>query len=162
MRPVTPSQTIGPFWHMLSDPMAADLTRFGATGPRLQLTGRVIDGDGAPISDACIEIWQATPLASAAFPGWGRCATNAFGAFDFVTITPGADAPYLGVAVFARGLVKPLWTRVYFADAGDALLSGLTAARRATLLAHREPGAPDGWCWDIRLQGDGETVFLDF
>jgi protocatechuate 3,4-dioxygenase alpha subunit len=162
MRPVTASQTIGPFWHMLADPLSGDLTRLGATGARLQLTGRVIDGDGAPISDACIELWQATPLASPVFLGWGRCATNIQGAFRFVTLTPDAEAPYLAVAIFARGLVKPLWTRVYLADTGDALLSALPADRRATLIAQAEDGAPDGWRWDIRLQGDGETVFLDF
>jgi protocatechuate 3,4-dioxygenase alpha subunit len=161
MRPVTPSQTIGPFWHMLADPMATDLTRFGAPGPRLQLTGRVIDGDDAAISDACVEIWQATPAASPVFSGWGRCATNALGAFRFVTLAPSAAAPYLSVAVFARGLVRPLWTRVYFADTGDALLAALPAARRATLVAQAETGEPARWRWDIRLQGDGETVFLE-
>jgi protocatechuate 3,4-dioxygenase alpha subunit len=142
--------------------MAADLTRFGATGPRLQLTGRVFDGDGAPITDACIELWQATPAASPAFLGWGRCATNVQGAFRFLTLTPDAEAPYFAIAIFARGLVKPLWTRVYFADPGDPWLAALPAERRATLVAQPEPGAPDSWRWDIRLQGDGETVFLDF
>jgi protocatechuate 3,4-dioxygenase alpha subunit len=162
MRPVTPSQTIGPFWHMLADPLATDLTRFGAVGPRLQLTGRVIDGDDGAISDACVELWQATPSTSPAFPGWGRCATNALGAFRFVTLEPDPAAPYFGVTIFARGLVKPLWTRVYLADIGDALLSGLPAERRQTLIAQSEPGDPVGWRWDIRLQGDGETVFLEF
>ncbi|HEX2692363.1 MAG TPA: protocatechuate 3,4-dioxygenase subunit alpha [Kofleriaceae bacterium] len=158
MRPVTPSQTIGPFWHSLADAALADLTRCGATGSRLALTGRVLDGSGAPVDDACIEIWQATPLASPEFPGWGRCATDAQGGFRFVTLAPDASAPYLAVAILARGLVKPLWTRVYFADAGDPLLARLPPARRATLLA--QPQA-DGWHWFIRLQGDGETVFLD-
>jgi protocatechuate 3,4-dioxygenase alpha subunit len=162
MRPVTPSQTIGPFWHMLADPLATDLTLLGATGPRLQLTGRVIDGDDAAINDACVEIWQATPLASPVFSGWGRCATNAQGAFRFVTLAPDAAAPYLAVAVLARGLMKPLWTRVYFADTGDPLLAALPAARRATLLAQAAAGEPAAWRWDIRLQGDRETVFLEF
>jgi len=155
----TASQTIGPFWHMLADPAAGELTRFGATGARLQLTGRVFDGDGAPVSDACIEIWQATPAASPVFPGWGRCATNVHGAFHFVTLVPDAAAPCLAVCVFARGLVKPLWTRVYFEDYGDPLLASLPAPRRATLLARPDEA---GWRWDIRFQGDGETVFLDF
>jgi protocatechuate 3,4-dioxygenase alpha subunit len=159
MRAVTGSQTIGPFWHMLADPAAADLTRFGAAGARLVLAGRVIDGDGAPVSDACVEIWQATPLASPVFPGWGRCATEPDGGFRFVTLAPDAGAPYLAVAVLARGLVKPLWTRVYFADPGDPLLAALPGARRATLLARSDEA---GWRWDIRLQGDGETVFLEF
>jgi protocatechuate 3,4-dioxygenase alpha subunit len=161
LRAVTGSQTIGPFWHMLSDPADADLTRLGATGPRLVLAGRVFDGDGAPVNDACVEIWQATPLASPVFPGWGRCATATDGGFRFVTLAPDAAAPCLAVAVFARGLVKPLWTRVYFAEPGDPPLAALPAARRATLLARPDPGEPAAWRWDIRLQGDGETVFLE-
>ena len=156
--PVTSSQTIGPFWHMLADPEHADLARLGAEGARLELTGVVCDGDGTPMSDACIEIWQATPVASPRFTGWGRCATDPHGAYRFVTLAPDAAAPYVAVAIFARGLLKPLWTRVYFADTGDALLAGLPAARRQTLLA-QPAGAT--WRWDIRLQGEGETVFLD-
>jgi protocatechuate 3,4-dioxygenase, alpha subunit len=158
MRPVTASQTIGPFWHALAEPALADLTRGGAPGPRLALTGRVLDGDGTPVTDACVEIWQATPAASPVFSGWGRCATDARGEFAFTTLAPDPGAPYLAVAILARGLVKPLWTRVYFADPADPMLASLPPARRATLLAHPD-GA--GWRWDVRLQGDGETVFLD-
>ena len=155
---VTSSQTIGPFWHLLGDTGDADLTRFGASGTRFELTGRVLDGDGAVVTDACIEIWQASPAASPTFPGWGRCGTDASGGFRFVTIAPEFDTPYFSVAVFARGLLRPLWTRVYPFDVGDALLMSLPPARRATLLARFEPPV---WRWDIRLQGDGETVFLD-
>jgi len=158
MHPVTASQTIGPFWHHLGDPALGDLTRFVATGARLELNGCVFDGSGAPVDDACIEIWQATPLASPVFPGWGRCATGAGGKFGFVTLAPNPNAPYLAVAIFARGLVKALWTRVYFTDTGDPLLAALPAARRQTLLARAEEGR---WRWDVRLQGDGETVFLE-
>jgi len=161
MRPVTASQTIGPFWHLLADPALADLTRFTAAGPRIALTGRVVDGDGAVISDACVEIWQATPLASPAFPGWGRCATAADGSFRFVTLAPSPTAACLAVAVLARGLVKPLWTRVYLGDPGaDPLLDAVPAARRATLIATEVE--PAEWRWEVRLQGDGETVFLVF
>jgi len=159
MRPVTASQTIGPFWHLLGERGDADLTRLGATGPRIELAGRVLDGDGAAVGDACIEIWQATPAASPSFAGWGRCATDPSGEFRFVTLAPDPAAPYLAVAVFARGLLKPLSTRVYLAAIADPLLDALPPARRATLLARPEP---PGWRWDIRLQGDGETVFLDF
>jgi protocatechuate 3,4-dioxygenase alpha subunit len=161
----TGSQTIGPFWHMLSDPTHADLTRFGAAGSAIALTGRVVDGDGAVVSDGCVEIWQATPAASPVFPGWGRCATDGDGQFRFVTLAPDASAPYLAVAVFARGLVRPLWSRVYFAEAADPVLGGLPAARRATLLARPEASGSAGparWRWDVRLQGDGETVFFEF
>ena len=158
MRPVTASQTIGPFWHLLADPAHADLTRLGASGTAIALTGTVTDGDGALVSDACIEIWQATPERSAVFPGWGRCATDASGGYRFTTLAPDPAAPCLSVMIFARGLVKPLWTRVYFADTGDALLASLPDARRATLLARAEA---ETWRWDIRLQGGDETVFLD-
>jgi protocatechuate 3,4-dioxygenase alpha subunit len=158
MPPVTASQTIGPFWHILSESGNDDLTRFGAAGPQIELTGRVIDGDGSPVADACVEIWQATPPASPDFVGWGRCATDPHGTFRFLTLAPDPAAPVLSVAVFARGLLKPLWTRVYLADIADPLLSALPPARRATLLARHEPPV---WRWDIRLQGDGETVFLD-
>jgi protocatechuate 3,4-dioxygenase, alpha subunit len=161
MPPVTASQTIGPFWHLLGETGNDDLTRFGATGPRIELVGRVLDGDGAPVTDACIEIWQATPPASPDFIGWGRSATDPHGAFRFVTLAPDPAAPVLSVAVFARGLLKPLWTRVYLGeidDPRDPLLAALAPERRATLLARLADGR---WHWDIRLQGDGETVFLD-
>ena len=162
MPPVTASQTIGPFWHLLGESGDDDLTRFGATGPRIELTGRVIDGDGAPVTDACVEIWQATPPASPDFIGWGRCGTDPHGHFRFITLAPDPAAPVLAVAVFARGLLKPLWTRVYLGEPAakidDPLLAALTPERRATLIARLEDGR---WRWDIRLQGDGETVFLD-
>jgi protocatechuate 3,4-dioxygenase alpha subunit len=163
-RTPTASQTVGPFWHMLDDPTTSDLTRFGATGARLLLSGRVIDGNNEPVNDACVEIWQATPAASPEFPGWGRCATNAHGAFRFATLEPDATEPCAAVCVFARGLSRPLWTRVYFVDVAgvtsysDPLLAQLSPARRSTLLARRDES---GWRWDIRLQGDNETVFLE-
>jgi protocatechuate 3,4-dioxygenase alpha subunit len=159
MRPPTPSQTIGPFWHLLGDTGLADLTRLGAAGPRIELAGQVFDGDGAPITDACIEIWQATPAASPGFTGWGRCATDATGGYRFVTLAPDPAAPCLAVMVLARGLLKPLWTRVYLGDVADPLLAALPSERRATLVARPEHA---GWRWDIRLQGERETVFLAF
>jgi protocatechuate 3,4-dioxygenase alpha subunit len=125
-------------------------------GARLSLAGHVLDGDGAPVTDACVEIWQATP-AVPGFAGWGRCATDTRGAYRFVTLAPDAAAPCLAVAIFARGLLQPLWTRVYFAEVADPLLGSLSPARRATLLAG---GGGADWRWDIRLQGAGETVFL--
>jgi protocatechuate 3,4-dioxygenase alpha subunit len=138
----TASQTIGPFWHGLADPALADLLRHGAAGDRIELVGRVTDGDGAAVADACIELWQPGV-------GWGRCATGADGGFAFTTIA----APVIAVMVLARGLLKPLWTRVYFADPGDEF----PADRRHTLVARREGAA---WRWNIRLQGPDETVFL--
>lgn len=162
---LTPSQTIGPFWHALCEPALADLTRLGAPGPRLELEGAVLDGAGAPVVDACLELWQPQPAASAQFPGWGRCATDASGRFRFVTLA----TPAISVIAMARGLLKPLWTRVFFLDeaaaAGsldpqlEAWLATVPAERRATLLATRIGEAR--WRWDVRLQGEGETVFLE-
>jgi protocatechuate 3,4-dioxygenase alpha subunit len=170
MPAATASQTIGPYWHLLEDPAWADLTRFGAAGERVVVTGRVTDGDGAPVGDACVEIWQADPPADATFPGFGRAATDASGHFRFVTLKPGpvpgrgnaVQAPHLAIAIFARGLPRHLVTRLYFAgeplNQTDPLLGAIEPRRRGTLLAAPEAGA---WRLDIRLQGDRETVFLD-
>jgi protocatechuate 3,4-dioxygenase alpha subunit len=168
----TASQTIGPYWHILEDKSWADLTRFGATGEKIVLTGRVLDGDGKPCSDACVEIWQADPPASDTFPGFGRANTDADGAFRLVTLKPGPvpgrgnaqQAPHIAICLLSRGLMKGLVTRAYFQgealnDTDPLLVSIEEPARRATLIA-----APEGatvWRLDIRLQGEGETVFLD-
>jgi len=142
----TASQTIGPFWHGLADPALADLTRFGAAGTRATLAGIVRDGDGAPVTDACIELWLPGV-------GWARAATGADGGYAFTIV----EAPAIAVAVFARGLVAALHTRVYLDDTNDALLASLPPERRGTLVARRDG---DTWRWDIALQGANETVFL--
>jgi protocatechuate 3,4-dioxygenase alpha subunit len=167
----TSSQTIGPYWHLLEENDWADLTRFGADGERVTLTGVVTDGDGAPVADACVELWQADPPASDKFTGFGRCATDAEGRFRFVTLKPGPvpgrgnalQAPHVALTILARGLLKGLVTRTYFAgdarNEADPLLSAIAdPKRRATLLAKPEGPA---WRMDIRLQGDSETVFLE-
>jgi protocatechuate 3,4-dioxygenase alpha subunit len=172
MANATASQTIGPYWHLLDDPDWADLTRFGAAGETIRLTGTLYDGDGLPVSDACVELWQASPPASDSFPGFGRCATDTQGNFRFITLKPGPlpgrgnalQAPHVAIAIFARGLLKQLVTRAYFADEAlnesDPLLAMIDdRARRATLIA--EPVDAATWRLDIRLQGDGETVFLE-
>ncbi|HUZ62111.1 MAG TPA: protocatechuate 3,4-dioxygenase subunit alpha [Acetobacteraceae bacterium] len=172
MANATASQTIGPFWHLLVDPAWADLTRFGASGEKIVLHGRLTDGDDAPITDACVEIWQASPPANDLFQGFGRCASDADGQFRFITLKPAAvpgrgnslQAPHIAVTLFARGILTGLRTRVYFAgetlNDTDPLLAAIEdPARRATLVA-----VPDGsgvWHIDIRLQGAGETVFLE-
>lgn len=167
----TPSQTIGPFWHGLADPAMADLTRFGAPGERIVLAGTVTDGDGAPVADACVELWQASPPVSEDFTGFGRAATDAQGGYRFTTLRPAAlpgrgnltQAPHLALTVFARGLLAQVVTRAYFAGEPlndvDPVLNAVPAERRGTLIA----GADGPACWrlDIRLQGDAETVFLD-
>ncbi|HEX5327405.1 MAG TPA: protocatechuate 3,4-dioxygenase subunit alpha [Acetobacteraceae bacterium] len=168
----TASQTIGPFWHLLEDPNWADLTRFGAEGDRIVLTGVLTDGDGSPFPEACIEIWQSDPPASDRFPGFGRCATDRDGRFRFTTLKPGPvpgrgntqQAPHIAVSVLARGLMRGLVTRAYFQsealNAADPLLNSIEdPVRRATLIAR-----PDGagtWRLNICLQGTSETVFLD-
>jgi len=169
---VTPSQTIGPFWHLLADPAWSDLTRFGADGERISLAGRLLDGAAAPVADGCVELWQADPPASETFPGFGRSATDADGRFHFKTIRPGrlpgrgnmAQAPHLALGIFARGLLRRLVTRVYFdgetTNDSDPLLASLDdPARRATMIARADAGGT--WHIDIRLQGEAETVFLD-
>lgn len=186
----TPSQTVGPFFHLgLDRPEWGDLTRDNPAGERIAIEGRVLDGDGAPVPDAMIELWQANaagrynhpedrqeekPL-DLNFRGFGRVATDAQGRFRVVTIKPGPvpgrgnalQAPHITLAVFARGMLIHLFTRIYFADdprnAGDPLLSSIEdAAVRDTLLARRAgAGNPPVWHFDIVLQGANETAFLD-
>ena len=151
---------------------------------RIRVEGKVFDGDGAPIPDCMLEIWQADSqgrfadpqdkraLPNATFRGFGRCGTDANGAYAFDTIKPGAvpdpdgkpQAPHLLLAVFARGMLRHLYTRIYFGgeagNSGDPVLTLVPADRRATLIAQRKPGNAV-YSLDIRLQGDGETVFFD-
>ena len=157
----TASQTIGPYWHLLADPAWADLTRFGANGRRISFGGQVRDGAGELVTDACIELWQCDP----AFSGFGRCATDGEGRFSFTTVRPdgGPHAPHLAIGVFARGLLQRVATRAYFdgdpRNDADPVLAAVDPARRATLLATE--ARPGEWSLDIRLQGEGETVFME-
>jgi protocatechuate 3,4-dioxygenase alpha subunit len=88
----TASQTIGPYWHLIEEADWADLTRFGATGDKIILTGTITDGAGALVTDAAIEIWQSDPPASDTFTGYGRSRTDATGTFRLTTIKPGPVA----------------------------------------------------------------------
>ena len=152
------------------------MTRFGAAGEPVTLSGSVIDGDGNPVTDAAVELWQADPPADERFPGFGRCRTDERGEFSFNTVKPGPvpgrgnaqQAPHFAIALHARGLLKALMTRAYFVDdplnETDPLLSSIEdPERRATLLARPERDAH--WRLEIRLQrgphGETETVFLD-
>ena len=174
----TASQTAGPYWHLIDFPAWADLLRddgpnAGIAGERITLVGRITDGDGAPCPDALVEIWQAGPDGryDAGFHGFGRCATDAAGGFRFTTLKPGpvpgrgngTQAPHVVVSIFARGLLRQLVTRLYFAgeplNEQDPILAAVPPARRATLIAR--PEAAGTWRLDIRLQGDDETVFLE-
>jgi protocatechuate 3,4-dioxygenase, alpha subunit len=190
MPDLTPSQTIGPFFHFSLTTEAASVTDLvgpKTQGERIKVVGVVRDREGAPLPDAMVEIWQANaagrynhpadqqdkPL-DADFTGFGRCGTDADGKFQFRTIKPGAvpgrgnslQAPHINVAVFARGLLRQLHTRLYFADEpandNDPVLLLVPEARRPTLMAARaeEPGGPV-YRFDIVLQGEGETVFFD-
>jgi protocatechuate 3,4-dioxygenase alpha subunit len=159
----TSSQTVGPFFHV--GPMRTD--QFGrmvladAPGEPIHLDVRVLDGDAEPVSDAMIELWQ--PAA-----GFGRLGTGTGGSCRFETVRPSQaagtiEAPHINVCLFARGLLRHLYTRIYFeGDAGlehDPLFSAVPEARRPTLLAR--PSAARTWEFVVRLQGDDETVFFD-
>jgi protocatechuate 3,4-dioxygenase alpha subunit len=169
--PTTTSQTIGPYWHLLEDKSWADLTRFGAAGETITIEGHVRDGNGAPLADACVELWQASPPPADDFTGFGRSATDAAGKFAFKTIKPGPlpgpgnalQAPHLALTILARGLLFHLATRLYFAgdpaNENDPILNLIPPPRRATLLA--QPANPGVWHLDIHLQGDHETVFFE-
>jgi protocatechuate 3,4-dioxygenase alpha subunit len=192
---ITPSQTVGPFFaygltsngkYDWNDAFTNNLVTPDASGERIRLQGRVFDGDGAPVPDCMLEIWQADAqgrfndpkdnraLPNSAFRGFGRCGTDPNGDYAFDTIKPGSvpdpdgkpQAPHILVAVFGRGMLLHLFTRIYFdgeaANAADPVLALVPADRRDTLIAQRQPG--DGnpvYRLDIRLQGDNETVFFD-
>jgi protocatechuate 3,4-dioxygenase, alpha subunit len=177
----TPSQTVGPFFDFALPYEGGE--RLVPPGDRgaIRIVGAVIDGDGQPVDDALVEIWQANrhgryrhpedardelPLEDG-FTGFGRCATDAEGRFEFVTVKPGAvegQAPHIGVCVLARGLLRHLYTRIYFPDeaeanAADPLLSSIEDdALRRTLIARPLDGV---LAFDIHLQGQRQTAFLD-
>ncbi|XVQ81913.1 protocatechuate 3,4-dioxygenase subunit alpha [Microbispora siamensis] len=161
----TPSQTVGPFFGYAL-PYAGDweLVPEGHPGA-VTINGRVLDGAGEPVPDALLELWTGEPGDRAALgrggtgiSGFGRCGTAPDGSYRFRLTPP--SRPYAALLVFARGLLKPVRTRVYLADAPDPLLDSLDPARRATLLAR--PEGQDVYRFDVRLQGEEETVFLEF
>lgn len=181
----TPSQTVGPFFHIgMPSDGGRELVPPDAAGA-IRIEGIVLDGEDKPVNDALIEIWQANAAGRYAhredtrdelpldedFSGFGRCETDAEGRYGFVTVKPGAvpgpggiQAPHVGVSVFARGLLKRLVTRIYFpeeeqANREDPVLSLIEDPElRSTLLAAREGG---GYRFDIYLQGERETAFFD-
>jgi len=176
----TPSQTIGPFYgYALPYEHGAELVP-GHHPHAIRLHGTVSDGGGEPVIDALLEIWQADGSGTLSrelgsldrdgftFTGFGRAATTLAGNYTFTTVKPGAvggHAPYILVTVFARGLTHHLFTRVYFAadaalHAADTVLAHVPPDRRNTLICVQD--APGSYRFDIRLQGENETVFLDF
>ena len=185
----TPSQTVGPFFAYGLTPeqygypftsIASGEMAGEAAGERIRIVGQVIDGRGAPVSDAMVELWQADaqghyaparePGSNVAFSGFGRqgTGTDPEQRFVFDTVKPGPvdaeQAPHISVIVFMRGLLTHAYTRIYFSDeeqanARDPVLNSVPAGRRDTLIAQRQD---DGtYRFDIRMQGDGETVFFD-
>lgn len=194
MAGLTPSQTVGPYFaygltpgstYAWNDAFSNDLVTPDVSGDRICIVGQVFDGDGAVIPDAMLEIWQADgqgryanprdtrALPNAAFKGFGRCGADTNGGFSFDTIKPGPvpdpdgkpQAPHILLAVFARGMLLHLYTRIYFDDeagknAADPILALVPAERRATLIAKRDADGAT-YRFDVHLQGDAETVFFD-
>jgi protocatechuate 3,4-dioxygenase alpha subunit len=157
--PRTPSQTVGPFFALALPRPGEHLAVPEGTPGAFWLRGRVTDGVGDPVPDALIETWHAGA------PAIGRAGTDPDGRYEIYTTRPsGGSEPYLAVNVFARGLLRHLVTRVYFPDRPDAnaadevLATIADPAARATLIA---APAEDDYRFDIRLQGNGETVFLE-
>lgn len=176
----TPSQTIGPFFHYA----LVDEDRTHLMAPDLpsaiKIEGTVYDGAGEPVTDAMVEIWQADEEGRYAqtgegFTGFGRCATDGEGRFRFVTVKPGSvagpdgdarQAPHVAVSIFARGLLKRLVTRIYFPDeeetnASDPVLASIEDPSRRSTLVARVEGRPGEYRFDVHLQGDRQTAFLD-
>ena len=189
-RGTTPSQTIGPF-HRIMVPWEGGAELVAPDDPdAIRIQGRILDGAGQPVDDSVVEIWQANlhgryahaedtrevPLVEG-FEGFGRAITDGEGRFSIVTVKPGCvpgpgdtvQAPHIALAVFARGLLKHLVTRIYFSDEASAnendpvLLSIEDAGRRQTLMAVKQEGdgTPPMYQFDIHLQGPRETVFFD-
>jgi protocatechuate 3,4-dioxygenase alpha subunit len=181
MRGTTPSQTVGPFlsiglpWADGPEVVAPD------TPGAIRIGGHLLDGAGDPVPDAMLELWQTDasggmPRVAGSrrrslgrFTGFGRTGTETDGAYDFSTLLPGpvvaGGARWALLTVFARGLAHHLFTRAYFVSEGepepaDGLLERLPADRRETLLARQD--APGSYRFDVRLQGERETVFLDY
>ena len=193
----TPSQTVGPYFAMgltarqygyeYGDIAGSQIAAPGVAGERLTLTGRVLDGEGQPIDDAMIELWQANARGryrhpaddredrpvDPVFHGFARTGTGvaADRSFTIHTVKPGVpgdnQAPHLTLILFMRGGLNHLYTRVYFddetaANASDTVLASVPQERRSTLIASRTE-TEDGttYHFDIHMQGPLETVFFD-
>jgi protocatechuate 3,4-dioxygenase alpha subunit len=181
----TPSQTVGPYFAIgLPWPDGPNAVAEGTPGA-LRIAGAVYDGAGVPVPDHLIETWQADPEGRFAdlhghggasrlpgFRGFARCGAEVGdGTFEILTVKPGRvaepggvlQAPHIDVSLFARGMLHRVVTRIYFGDeeeanASDPMLARVPTDRRRTLIAEPENG---GYRFDIRLQGEGETVFFD-
>jgi protocatechuate 3,4-dioxygenase, alpha subunit len=181
------SQTVGPFFRIgLEHLNRADLAIPGVSGTAITIRGKIVDGDGQPVPDAQLEFWQADAEGNfsenrceaggygpAKFTGFARIPTDAAGKFELRTIMPGpapgvdgrTQAPHIAVFVFMRGLLKPLYTRIYFegerANEADPILKLVPAERQSTLVASKAPGR-ESFVWDVKLQGPDETTFFEW
>lgn len=186
--PATTSQTVGPYFHIGFSPRYRDqVAGPGVAGEHITIQGRVFDGEGKPVPDAVLEIWQANTEGTYSSPddlekspseksffGFGRIPTDESGSFRFSTIKPGRivrrgemkQAPHIVVSLFMRGLLTRLVTRIYFPDeagnAEDAILLLVEPERRDSLVAAPVAGKPGLLEWNIFIQGEHETVFFDF
>lgn len=192
-REITPSQTVGPYFayaltptrYHLTGLVGSDLVTDDTAGERIRIEGRVLDGDGAPVPDAFVEIWQADgegrfpghgdPRPNTTFKGSGRAECDESGTYRLRTVKPGQvpgphnqpQAPHINVGVFARGILRRMFTRIYFegeaANASDAILALVPDDARQTLIAklHGHVGEEPRYVFDIRLQGEHETVFFE-
>ena len=192
---LTPSQTVGPFFkygltpegkYDWNDAISNKLVTADTSGDRVRVGGRVFDGDGKPVPDCMLEIWQADAqgrfadpqdkraLPNASFRGFGRTGTDANGGYAFDTIKPGSvpdpdgkpQAPHLVLAIFARGMLLQNYSRIYFggepANADDPVLALVPIDRRPTLIAQQANCNGNAvYRLDIHLQGDDEMVFFD-
>jgi protocatechuate 3,4-dioxygenase alpha subunit len=184
---LTPSQTVGPYFSMRLPWEQGPYVVPEGTPGAVTIYGRLSDGAGAPIPDGMIETWQADPAGRFAHPddprgpipdgdrkfrGFGRAPTAHDGSYKIVTVKPGAlpfgdgrtEAPHIDVSVFSRGMIDRTVTRIYFPDEAEAneadpVLAAVPAERRATLIA--VPAGEGLLRFDVRLQGDNETVFFD-
>jgi protocatechuate 3,4-dioxygenase, alpha subunit len=176
----TPGQTIGPFFGFALPYEGGEQLVPRGHPDAVRLTGLVLDGHAHPVPDAMIEIWQADvdgriePRPGSlrrdgyTFTGWGRAVTDNTGRYSFTTVRPGPTSdgklPFFAMAVFARGLTNRLFTRAYLptspdAIAADRLLGSVPEDRRRTLIAAEDCNELR---FDVRLQGEEETVFLTF
>ena len=199
MSELTPSQTVGPFYaygltpkgraqwdpnghYSWKETIGDNLITPDVIGDRIRIMGGIYDGDGLPIPDAMLEIWQADGRGryandpgsrarpNAAFKGHGRSACDKDGVFLFDTVKPGQvagpngtmQAPHILVSIFGRGMLRQVHTRIYFegepANATDPILALVPEDRRHTLMAKKDG---DVWRWNVHMQGDNETVFFD-
>ncbi|MEE8434110.1 MAG: protocatechuate 3,4-dioxygenase subunit alpha [bacterium] len=183
---LTSSQTVGPFFHFGLKPIFL-LSAGDIPGEKITIAGALLDGTGAPVNDAMIEIWQANSRGkydhpeddqdrqtTPGFNGFGRVFVNGDGGFEIKTIKPGPvawldsgqQAPHINISVFARGVLRRMATRIYFADdpatRGDPVLNLIDEPdRRKTLLAQPVEGRTGAYTWNIVLKGEQETVFFE-